>query len=632
MYISLNPSIPEGSFLNTESLLLLVRALLLGISFTGLCEAARTRLNLDRFIAPFIAACTVIVVLMLTGMAGFLQAGFFVLYAAGFAGLIYTWLICRMRPAFGVIGLLAVYAALLCVRFINCPLYHVDDFSHWGLVARTVLDHNAFPSAATPSITFQSYPTGTASFIYYVCRTLGNREDLYVVAQLFLTGLAFLPLLAHIRAGRRYLYPVALVFFLFLLQRNHIAVSLRVDWLLPFLGVGGIASVLHYRSDLKKALPIALISAAVCVYIKSSGMFFSVWIIAALAWAARRRGVRGRRLAGLILTGTSVFIAAYLLWALRVKLAYPAGFESKHAVSLSNYAAELMHKGVAMSLQIAGAMISFLLHPNIHAVTGYGMFIAIAAVLIAGCLLIPGQRPHLKPVLGQLAVIAGSYLLWFVLLFGMYLFSMPEGEALELASIDRYNSTGLLFMMSLASLRLFAFYGREDIAVTGAVRRAYCVGAACCIAGMALLFVISNSMHKWYLSKDTRLLPVRQRLIEVKEAFQLPDNSRVLFFCVNEAEDREPFLSFYHAKYELRTRDVVELVSGTLEGSDDILYARYRHGQELEWLDDPVTFVAGEIDGCDAFVLIDYEPEFDAQIRAFLETYEGSTPVVFAYP
>lgn len=620
----------EADSLNTDTLFLIFRALLLGASFVGLCAALRSLLKLDRFVAPYAASCGVIAVLMLTGMANMLQVGFFALYIAGFLGLIYTYFIRRVKPDFPLIGLLVVFSAALIWRFYACPLHHCDDISHWGLVARTILKNNAFPDVTTPTIKFQAYPVGSAAFIYYICRTLENSEGMYVIAQSFLMGLSFLPMLAHIRGNRRRLYPVAAAAFLFLFQRNQYAVNLQVDWLLPFLALGALAGVTAHRDALSQAAIVAFLSIISIVYIKNSGMFFALCTVLALVWAARRKGWKTSRLIALTAAGIAAFVGAYLLWSLRVKLAFPAGFDSKHAVSASAYAEEIARKGGALAGQIGVSMLKALVIPGIHQLGAILVFIATLTALVLGCCLIPGQKGWLRFAARGTAVSVGIYLVWYVMLYFMYLFSMPEAEAVGLASINRYTSTGLLYMMGMGFLMLFAFYGREDLVLSPAVRRLYLAGAALCVAALAVLFPFSSAKEKLF-DRETELLPVRQRLVDAQKQLQLPDGSRIMAFFVNEAEERPHYLSFYHVKYEFDTADVISIVSGTLDGNPEIVYGQYTHAQPMDWLDDPVERVAQHIDDCDAFILFDCEPEFDQQVREFLETYEGDTPVIFAY-
>lgn len=69
---------------------------------------------------------------------------------------------------------LVVYAVFLLH---GCVLTYNDDFSHWGLIVRTMLVEDGFPAAGDPLITFTSYPPGTACLIYYVCRMVTGQAS-----------------------------------------------------------------------------------------------------------------------------------------------------------------------------------------------------------------------------------------------------------------------------------------------------------------------------------------------------------------------------------------------------------------------------------------------------------------------
>lgn len=612
--------------------MLLFRALMLGLSFTGLCAAVRNLLKLDRFIAPFVTSCIIIITLMLTGMAGALHAGFIALYAAGFAGCAYVLIILREKPDLPLIGLLILFCAWLAWRFLPCPIYHPDDVSHWGLVARWLLENDALPDGSASIVKFQAYPLGSATFIYYIARTLKNAEGMYTLAQHLLMGLSFLPLLSHIRSNRRWLYPAVPVAYAFLFMRSHVIVGLQVDWLLSFMAFGAIASIAYYRDDLKKALSVTIPFLIAIVYIKSSGMFFAACAVVALLIVAKRCGCRPSRRIVIALGGVILFAGAYLLWTLHVKLAYPAGFDSKHAVSLNAYVKEIASKGSTLIVDIAMQMLWFLVKPGLHQLVSIAVFIAIGAALVLGCLLIPGQRTQLHRVMKTLLGCIAMYLCWYAMLFFMYLVSMPSQEAGELASISRYTSTGLTFMVQLAFLILFAFYGREEAVLGKALRRLYMTIAALCVAGVIICLPHSN-MSKKLFDRETELSPVRMRLAAADAQLNLPEESRLLIFCLQnvEKEERSYFRTGFNVRYDLRTPHITILSSGTLDSNPEIVFACIAD-DEVTLLDSPAEYLAENLDDFDAFILIDEDPLFEAEIRAFLETYEGNTPVVFAYP
>ena len=75
-----------------STLLIAIRALLLMISFAGLCIGTSKILKIRLCIAPSVAAGGIIVLLMLAGMLRALEPMFWALYIAGFAAVINLFL------------------------------------------------------------------------------------------------------------------------------------------------------------------------------------------------------------------------------------------------------------------------------------------------------------------------------------------------------------------------------------------------------------------------------------------------------------------------------------------------------------------------------------------------------------
>lgn len=147
----------------------LIRAVLLFLSFSGLCAALHKGLKIHVFIAPYVAVSGIIICLMLGGMLRILEPVFWTLYIGGFLALIYALLvpprkILRSQWALGIAAI--VFIAFLVWRFYFCPLESNDDISHWALVARHLLRYDSFPDKTATYVFFQSYPLGMASFIY----------------------------------------------------------------------------------------------------------------------------------------------------------------------------------------------------------------------------------------------------------------------------------------------------------------------------------------------------------------------------------------------------------------------------------------------------------------------------------
>ena len=192
------------------------RCLLVFASFAGLCAALRVRFGLHRFVAPFTAACGVIVFLMLAGMAGLLRPALFALCALGLLGAAYAYLIRRARPEWRLILALAAVFALLYWRYSPCHFWRTDDFSHWGHAARHLLTTDRFPNGGDSYIYFQSYPLGSACFIYYLSRFVSDSEGFMLFAQSVLYVLLFLPVFSLVQRQRRVYYPILAALFLLL--------------------------------------------------------------------------------------------------------------------------------------------------------------------------------------------------------------------------------------------------------------------------------------------------------------------------------------------------------------------------------------------------------------------------------
>lgn len=601
---------------------MLLRALAMCLSFFGLCATARDSLKLNRFVAPFFCACCIIATLMFAGMLRVLGAGFLLLYLGGFAGLIYTYIVRRTPPDFVLIGIFFAFVACLAWRFYPCPLYRNDDISHWGLVARYLLDHDAFPDGSASIVFFQSYPLGSASFIYYVCRTVCNWEGMWVIAQSLLMGLFFLPLLAHIQKNRAYLIPVALGLFVYLFKSNRGVVNLQVDWLLGFFGLGAAAALTAHRNDLKRAVWIAVPAILAVVYIKNSGMFFALLTLLILARIARSQGCSKRTIAALLILGTLGFAAAYGLWTLHVRLSYPAGLSTKHAISLQTYARQASAKGPAFILKIAVNMLLEWVHPHFYQ--------CFAALFMAGsfCLVAltgrthPELRAEARAVRRRLAGCIAVYAVWYAMIFGMYIFSMPEGEALVLASYFRYNATGLICMIGLATIVLFDFFSLQPLHPHPAFRAVF-AGAMACYAAVILLTSSSGFFSELFV-RESEYIPLRERLIQAKERYQLPEGGRYMIFAVDGAEDRSVYNASFVVKYDLKTADQLIIASplgeavygcGTLQGERAIA--------------DPLDYIRKHLDSCDALLVLDAHVEFEALLDDFLQDYDGETPVIF---
>ena len=170
------------------------------------------------------------------------------------------------------IALIILFFSLIPTKFI-----HYDNFSHWGIIVKYLLATDAMPTVATDIIDFKTYPLGSTSFIYYICRIVGYSQGLMLFAQSLLILSSFYALFGVIRDIRRYLLisVMGLSFSLMTIFNISIRINnLLVDFLLPLLSLAIIAIIYSYRDRILKACFIVLPILSLLTIVKNSGLFF----------------------------------------------------------------------------------------------------------------------------------------------------------------------------------------------------------------------------------------------------------------------------------------------------------------------------------------------------------------------
>lgn len=527
---------------------ILMRAALLMLSFFGLCGVVGAGLKLNRFLTPYVTACGIILVLMASGMLHVLKYGAWALYMAGWLGG-GLMLLRRRKPDAVLIVLAVVFAVWLGWQLGVCKSWHNDDFSHWAQAAESLVRRDAFPDASEKLIAFQSYPMGATVFIYYVTRFVGDGEGIRFVAQNFLCGLLMLTLFAHVKGRRKVMIPVTAVVAVFLYKFNRNFQELQVDWLLSYFGIAIASAILFYRNDAKKMLAAALPGIAAVTLVKSSGMFFAVVCGVIVMAVLKRSGMPKKKL---MWTAAAVFglpVIAFVLWTVHVKLSFPAALDSKHAVSASAYAANAGAKSLRM---ILGTVVRMALKwLRFEYVEIFAVLFAVFCWLLVRML--KKEQPQAAVSLGKyLLGCLGVFVLWLVMLYAMYIFSMPAGETHRLASYERYMSSGLLFPLGIAMIGLIACFSDESLNFSAPVRRFAAAAMAVCIVTAPLANGYGQYLAcfgRW----NTGYPQMRSNVIGMRDAYALEKDGSYIGF----AGDTDDLRRAYNVmKYDLASADV----------------------------------------------------------------------------
>ena len=426
-------------------------------SFFGLCEMTRAMFDeRDRgFHIPLITICLMMCLLMFAGMAGLLFPAWLLLISLGCACAIYFPVIRKRAVHWPTAAVMAGAALMALIVFRGHYYTGNDTVSHWGLVVKYLVRTDHFPDSTADVIYFPSYPVGTGVTLYFFCRLAGIHPALLMGLSWMGGVIAVMPMLSMIRKNR--LVPsvfaaLSLVCLVVIIPSHARRLfTLIVDFLIGQLALGGTCLIRLYRESPRKMMMAVLPVAVGLVFVKSTGIVFGVLLIL-LVMASSRRSPAKRLLLSRALPGLLAVGLAFLVWQVHCRLAFHGSGMGKHAVTLENYASTFRGKNARQVLDIAVKMLRRLIHLR---QPWYTVWAAMSAGLAAVvCFRRQESKPWLFRCLQVVLFSGGVLAAWYVMLFAMYIFSMPLGEAQRLASIQRYECTAIIY--ALGVLAMFA--------------------------------------------------------------------------------------------------------------------------------------------------------------------------------
>lgn len=610
-------------------LLTIIKTLLLTASFMGHCAFVTDRLEIEDTSAPLVVSGGVILVLMASGFMNVLKWGWLALLVLGIGLLIYECVFKRKRPSLIVIGLMLA-AVVYCVLHYRGTYYNThDSVSHWAVAAKYLLRENRFPDAGADMIYFTSYPLGAASFIYYICRVIGMEPGCFMSAQTLFAWFSLMPVFGLVRKKSAAGYALAAVTMIYLMGIGMYRFSLQVDNLMAQMAIGASCVIWLNRERPRRMVAAALPIAVALVYIKSASIFFSVVLVLLMTIAVKRNSRHRKTWLRVLCVALMMVIAAFAIWQLHYKLTFGA-FTGKHSVSIDHYSENISEKTTEIIYGIGRNMLLRLLNKGPHVLC----LVAYAATLALAVLLGKPRFEWIKRWRQAVLLTAVILVLWYVMLYLMYLFSMPMGEAESLASIYRYEYTSIIYTMGVMLMFAIACVSESTVDY-GRVGHGALVCAALATAFVALRIPIlgTSPAANLFSSWDGRWR--YEYLLNMREKHDIEEGKRYLYFLEYDPEDR-----LSHAvvtKYELFSNDLLGIYHGEklIEDGGETEYG-YRlnlefSDRELGYFEDVSAFLAEHMDEYDYLLVYDYDPDFDAALNDFLESYEGNTQVCKNY-
>ena len=279
--------------------MVLLRLLLFFISTIGSFELIRKACD-DKVNIYFLPSLTIAIqvsVLFIAGLLNLLPETTIALYLVGFAGVIYriwkerslAFLKAYINPGYILtFVLLLIFAVYLRGKILT----HYDNFSHWGLVVRKMLEVDQYPTLKDNLIEFKEYPLGSATYIYYFAKLTRASESFQMLAQSYMLLAAILPLYSFAKKNHLAVSAAVLSFINYVLVFNVRITDLLVDTLLPLVGICGLLFVYQYcKEDRKIMLLFAACYMVLVSQIKNSGIFFVAFAAIYILALARNNNI-----------------------------------------------------------------------------------------------------------------------------------------------------------------------------------------------------------------------------------------------------------------------------------------------------------------------------------------------------
>lgn len=512
-----------------EIIFKLIRVGLLVLSCLGWIDYLTSEKKIKVEFSIFILLNGIGSAMFLAGILNILKLAVFLIWSIG--GVLFIRIAIKRRRInnYFTVGTVALFA-FFCGAFVllyGTKLINYDNFSHWAVVAKELLLNNRFPNFQDSHIMFQSYPPGSAAYIYYICKITGIYSEwmmMYAQATMILGNLAVLYVFVRKRFWNIFLATITIVF---VLCSNVRLTDIYVDTLLMSVAAGGLLFCMYYKNEMQKRY-VYLIGALVnLVGIKNSGIFFVLIISVYIVTFSLNIKEDWKKL--LIIIGAP--ISSLILWQSHVKIVFESGMSTKHSMSAENLQNIWSEKTSETVIEIMRAFCE-----QVFSWRNGIFYLLFGILLIHFILKTIKQKSFMKQK--DVLFIVGTYIAYMVSLFAMYLFSMPTEEAVRVAAFERYHRTIIDFLVMMNAPYIFKIKMKK-----------------CCLATLILSIVIEYftiSPHMEYLTRVNWKESKRYEYEMVIEKNKIPNDSSYIFL----QKDEDAGYSYYFFRYYFQTTKV----------------------------------------------------------------------------
>lgn len=466
-------------------LLSILKLFLFIISMTGFVIYTRRKLNVQVEFIPIIVISIISNVLFISGMLNILPLMVKTIFVSGIILFMYELLKLRKRQLLlfelkryitpGII-LFIITTMFFLLLLKDQRLIHYDNFSHWGLVVKNILKADALPTFQNAKITYNSYPTGSAIFIYYFCKIVGISEGLAIFGQMvvILSGLLSLFSFTSYQVlnkkmskteitKKNIINIIVILLYVYLLNGPSPIHDLLVDTLLNVVGLSMFAIIYYYFETPKKILVPVISLAIFLTLIKNSGLFFVYFSLFFYGVSIIRHGFDKELSLLTNIFNYKKYIVVYLipvstfyLWSKRVDMVFSSSHLGTHTMSIGSYV-NIFKTRTPDELEI---IINNFIITLSNEFTIQIVLVSVFLFLLV-CIHYITKKNIAKRLIVVASTILGMYIIYNIGLLGIYMFSMPIGEAIRLAGYRRYILTVINFLIGVATVSIMHFFNKE---------------------------------------------------------------------------------------------------------------------------------------------------------------------------
>ena len=348
---------------------------------------------------------------------------------------------------------LFIYISVVCGKM---RLLHYDNFSHWGLIVKTMFIRDGLPNFENALLEFKNYQPGSACFIYYFGFLTGKSEGSMIVAQNYLLISYLFSLLVFTNKKNKQniinyvLKTVLVVCYFFFLFGNIEFYNLLVDTLIACMSICSMVIFYYFKDDLKKAFIYTLPISIYLFLVKNTGIVLVGFNCLMLLIIGFKNKQFKKSFLYALLTGV-ITVLFFLVWSKHVSYVYGAvSLSSKHSLSSANMLVELRTKGWDRIFEFCSIYFKHFISLSSNLPNKY--MLLINGVLLSMLMLFKKYRKNIGL---SLILCNFIYLLYYAILGVMYLLSMPWEEAVYLAGFDRYMLTIVFVIIGIVLISFF---------------------------------------------------------------------------------------------------------------------------------------------------------------------------------